>query len=176
MKIIIYGSQYGTAREYGEELSRRTGIMAVGYKDAVDIDKYDTIIYIGALYAGSVLGMKKTLKAISGDGEKKIIIATVGLADPEDEENRKMIMERIEKQLSGELYSQASIHFLRGGIDYSRLNLKHRTMMAFVHKRAKQLSEEDMTAETRAIVETYGRKVSYVDFDALGPIIDEING
>lgn len=174
MKIIIYGSQYGTTKQYAQELSKRTGIKAEEYSGIQDINQYDTIIYLGALYAGSVLGMKKTLNKISNPTNKKIIIATVGLADPNDVENRDNIRAGIERQLSEDIYNQASIHFLRGGIDYSLLNLKHKTMMAFVHKRLKGLKEEEKSAEAKAILETYGKKVYYMDFDALNPIIDEI--
>lgn len=174
MKIIIYGSQYGTTEQYAQELSKRTGIKAEEYTDIQDINQYDTIIYIGALYAGSVLGMKKTLNKISNPANKKIIIATVGLADPNDKDNMDNIRAGIERQLSEDIFNQATIHFLRGGIDYSSLNLKHKTMMAFVHKRLKGLKEEEKNAEAKAILETYGKKVDYMDFDALNPIIDEI--
>lgn len=175
MKIIAYGSQYGTAKQYAEELSKKTDIKAEEYSKIQDINQYDTIVYVGALYAGSVLGMKKTLNKIEDASNKKIIIATVGLADPTDKGNIARIREGIRKQLSEEVYNQTDIYFLRGGIDYSILNLKHKTMMAFVHRKAKGLKEEEKTAEVKAILETYGKKVNYVDFNALNPIIDEIN-
>ena len=174
MKIIIYGSQYGTTRQYAQELSKRTGIEAEEYSDIKDINQYDTIIYLGALYAGSVMGMKKTLNKISNFNNKKIIIATVGLADPNDKQNTDNIRDGIKRQLSEDVYNCASIHFLRGGIDYNLLNLKHKTMMAFVHRRLKGSKEEKKTAEEKVILETYGKKVDYMDFDALNPIIDEI--
>ena len=174
MKIIIYGSEYGTTRQYAEELSKKTGIEAEEYTDVDDINQYDTIVYIGALYAGSVLGMKKTLNKISDVKDKKIIIATVGLADPNDEDNRDTIRANIKKQLPEDVFNQASIHFLRGGIDYSKLGIKHKTMMSFIHRKVKGLKEEEMNAEIKAVVETYGKTVDYMDFDTLNPIIDEI--
>ena len=174
MKIIIYGSQYGTTKQYAQELSKRTGIEAEEYANITDINQYDTIIYLGALYAGSVMGMKKTLDKISNSTNKKIIIATVGLADPNDKQNTDNIMEGIKRQLPEDVYNHTSIHFLRGGIDYDLLNLKHKTMMAFVHRRLKGSKDEKKTAEAKAILETYGKKVDYIDFDALNPIIDEI--
>ena len=118
--------------------------------------------------------MKKTLNKISDPTDKKIIIATVGLADPTDEGNRDRIKAGIKRQLSDEIYNKASIHFLRGGIDYSILNLKHKTMMAVAYRRLKGMKEEEKNAEMKAITETYGKKVNYIDFDTLNPIIDEI--
>ena len=174
MKIIIYASQYGTTKQYAQELSKKTGIKAEPYTKIKEINQYETIIYLGALYAGKVIGMKKTLNKIKDFHNKKIIIATVGLADPTDKDNTENIMKGIEKQLSDEIYNQTKIYFLRGGIDYSRLSFKHKNMMKFVYQRAKRMKEDEKTAEVKAILETYGKKVYYIDFDTLNPIIDEI--
>ena len=63
--IIIYGSQYGTTKRYAEYLSEMTGIEDVAFKEAKDIDRYDRVIFMGALYAGSVLGLKNTVSKMS---------------------------------------------------------------------------------------------------------------
>lgn len=52
MNIIIYGSQYGTTKKYADELAKRTGFEVKSYKYINDINNYETIIYLGALYAG----------------------------------------------------------------------------------------------------------------------------
>ncbi len=46
MKIIAYGSRYGTAKRYAEELARRTGIEAMNYEEIDDVNNYETISYI----------------------------------------------------------------------------------------------------------------------------------
>lgn len=174
MEIIIYGSQYGTAMQYTEELSKRTNIEFKRYDDVKDIEKYQTIIYIGALYAGGVLGMAKTFKRISNCENRKIIIATVGLADPMNDENTNNIKNSIKKQLSKETYEKADIYHLRGGIDYSKLNLKHKTMMSLLYKKVKSLPEEQKTAETKAMIETYNKQVNFVDLSCLQTIIEKL--
>lgn len=172
MKIIIYGSQYGTARKYAEELAKRINIEIKNYKDVTDIDQYNTVVYIGSLYAGGVLGMKKTLAKISQCQKKKIIIATVGLADPADTENTDKIKNSMKRQLSKKLYENAYIFHLRGGIDYSCLNFKHKTMMGLLYKKAVGLPEEKKTAEIKAMIETYNQKVNFVDFESLNRLTD----
>ena len=169
--IVIYGSQYGTARQYAEELARRTGIEARPYDAVGDINQYDTIAYVGALYAGGVLGMKKTFVRLSSCTGKAIVIATVGLADPTDSENVKNIEGNMRRQLPGEVFAAARIFHLRGGIDYSKLGFKHKTMMRLLCNKAKNLPEEKKNAEVRAMLEPYGKQVSFVDFDALEPLI-----
>jgi flavodoxin len=80
--IIVYGSCYGTTKRYAEELSKKTGIEAKPYEDIRDINSFDTIIYMGGLYAGGVCGMKKTMKKLGSISDKRVFIVTVGLADP----------------------------------------------------------------------------------------------
>ena len=172
MKIIIYGSQYGTTRKYADELAKRTNIECKSYEDVIDIDQYNTVIYIGGLYAGGVLGMKKTLAKISQCQNKKIIIVTVGLADPMDADNTDNIKSNMKRQLSKELYENAHIFHFRGGIDYSYLNFKHKTMMRLLYKKAVGLPEEKKTAEIKAMIETYNQKVDFVDFESLNQLID----
>ena len=53
--LIIYGSQYGSTKRYAEHLSETSGIEAVDYKHAKDIEGYDRIVFMGGLYAGGVL-------------------------------------------------------------------------------------------------------------------------
>ena len=173
-KIIIYGSCYGTTQKYAGELSARTGIRSVSYKDIKDIDPYQTVIYLGGLYAGGVEGMKKTLKNLTGISDKKIIIVTVGLADPADKQNTEHIRNNIRSQISPDIYEKVRIFHLRGGIDYSKLSLLHKTMMKMVYKKAVDVPEEEKTAEIRAMIETYNKQVDFVDLKSLDPVINEV--
>ena len=173
--IILYGSHYGTTKLYAEELSRRTNIEVSSFKTIKDINQYDTIIYLGGLYAGGVLGMAKTLKNLNDVSHKKIILVTVGLADSTDEVNKNNIRNNIKKQLKKEVFEKAKIFHLRGGIDYSKLNFGHKTMLRLLYNSIKNLPEEKQTAEDKAMIETYNKKVNFIDFSSLDDIIHEIS-
>lgn len=168
--IIIYGSYYGTTKKYAEELSRRTNIQAISFKEVKEINGYDKIIYLGGIYAGGVLGMAKTLRGLNNISNKTIIILTVGLADPKDKENINNIRNNVKKQLKKEVFEKAKIFHLRGEIDYSKLNFVHKTMMKLLYNSVKKLPEEKKTAEDRAMIDTYNQKVSFVDFSNLDEI------
>ena len=107
--IIIYGSYYGTTKQYAEELSKRTNIEAISFKNVKEINDYNNIIYLGGLYAGGVLGMSKTIKKLKNVPSKKIIIATVGLSDPTDEINKKNIKDNIKRQIPKKVFEKAKI-------------------------------------------------------------------
>ena len=173
--IIIYGFHYGTTKQYAEELSKRTNIKAISFKKFnQQINDYDNIIYLGALYASGVLGMSKTLKKLNNISNKKILIATVGLSDPTDEVNKNNIRNNIKNQIPKEVLEKAKIFHLRGGIDYSKLNFAHKTMMKLLYNAVKNLPNEKQTAEDRAMIETYNKKVNFIDFSSLDKITNEI--
>lgn len=172
--IIVYGSNYGTTKQYADELSRRTNMKVISFKKVnQQINDYDNIIYLGALYAGGVLGMSKTLKKLNNILNKKIIIVTVGLSDPTDEVNKNNIRNNIKNQISREVFEKAKIFHLRGGIDYSELNFAHKTMMKLLYNAVKNLPKEKLTAEDRAMIETYSKNVNFIDFSSLDEIISE---
>ena len=165
MQIIIYGSQYGTTKRYAEHLSEKTGIATVAFKETKDIDKYDQVIFMGALYAGSVLGLKKTVSKMSP--QQELIIVTVGLVDPTDPENIAYIRHSIKECVPEYFYDESRIFHLHGAIDYSHLSLKHRMMMAVIHSKISQMPEEKLNAEAKTILATYGKKEDFVDFKSL---------
>ena len=163
--IIIYGSQYGTTKRYADCFSEITGIETVSYQESKDIDRYDRIIFMGALYAGSVLGLKKTISKMSP--KQELVIVTVGLVDPIDPENIDYIRHSIKERIPADLYDETRIFHLRGAIDYSQLSLKHRMMMAVIHSKLSKMPEEKLNAEAKTILATYGKKEDFVDFKSL---------
>ena len=166
--LILYGSQYGTTKRYADELSRLTGLPAVSYEKAPDLAGCEQIVYLGGLYAGGVKGLKQTAKKFPAG--VRLILVTVGLADVQDEQNIENIRRSVRRQLPAEVLQNAALFHLRGGIDYSRLNLTHRTMMTLLYNHARKLPPEQQNAETRAMIDTFGTKVDFVDVAALGPV------
>ena len=172
--IILYGSQYGSTRRYAEKLSEQTGIPVVSYKDAPALSDKKTSVYLGGVYAGGVLGLVKTLRGFSLQTGQKLILVTVGLADPNDPDNRDNIRTFLQRQLPAELLGRATIYHLRGRIDYQKLSFGHRTVMKLLYQFLRRTPVEKQTAENRALVETYGKQVDFTDFSTLEPIIDDI--
>ena len=166
--LILYGSQYGTTKRYADELSRLTGLPALSYEKAADLAGCEQIVYLGGLYAGGVKGLKQTAKKFPAG--VRLILVTVGLADVQDEQNIENIRRSVRRQLPAEVLQNTAFFHLRGGIDYSRLNLTHRTMMTLLYNHARKLPPEQQNAETRAMIETFGTKVDFVDVAALGPV------
>ena len=123
---------------------------------------------MGALFAGSVLGLKKFSATVTS---QELIVITVGLVDTQDGENIRYIRNNIKSQIPAHLYDEDKIFHLRGAIDYSTMGMKHKLMMKFMHSKLSRMPEEELNAESRIILEIYGKKVDYVDFNTLQPIV-----
>ena len=169
--IIIYGSCYGTTKIYAEALAGRMGLESVPYDRMGDLGGYQKIIYLGGLYAGGVKGLAKTVKKINAAVCERFVVVTVGLADPEDEKNVRNIRTSAGKQIPEALREKTEFYHLRGGIDYTKLNFMHRTMMKLLYDQVKKKPLEDQDAETRAMIETYGQKVDFVDLGRLDELV-----
>lgn len=165
---IVYGSHYGTTERYAQELSRRVGIPAVDYRKMGEISSQDTAIYLGGLYAGGLVGLKKSLPKLKTAAN--LIVVTVGIADPEEEENVQHIRASVTKQLGEELTAKTTFIHLRGGIDYGKLNMLHRTMMRMLYSQIKKKPVDQLSEEDQELIATYGKKVDFTDLSSVEKI------
>ena len=122
----------------------------------------------------STFSKTSTVKKLKDIKSKKIIIATVGLADPKNEKNIKNIKNHMKKQLDEDIFKNAKIFHLRGAIDYSKLGFIYKTMMKALIIKIKRTSNDKKTSEDTMILETYNKKVDFVDLSSLNEILNEI--
>lgn len=168
--IIIYGSKYGSSRKYAVRLGELLDVDVVDYREVGDLTQEERIIYIGSLYAGGVQGLRRTLRRVGVLRSKQLFLVTVGLSDPTDPTNRTHIREESAKVVTREDCGSLTIYHLRGGIDYSRLSLKHRLMMSLLRAKVSRMEASERTAEDQLFLETYGETVDFVDLDTLLPL------
>jgi hypothetical protein len=71
----------------------------------------------------------------------------------------------------GSAIENVKVFFLRGVLDYGKLNFKHKTMMWMLVKYLKRKPEKDLPKDADQLISTYGRKVSFIDKDSLKPLI-----
>ena len=89
-----------------------------------------------------------------------------------DPHNVTYIRERLGKTLTPEILQHLKLFHLRGAIDYSKLNLMHRVMMAMRVRPLKKKEPALLTAEEHHMLDTYGKAVNFMERSAIDPIID----
>ena len=172
--VVIYDSKYGSTERYArwiaEELSCPLKKRAEAGKD--DLKNYDVIVYGGGLYAGGVSGIRLLTGSDKLLENKKVILFTCGLADPSDPENVKHIQESLGKVLTPDMMERFRIFHLRGGIDYGKLSLVHRSMMGMLVRMMKKKDPSELGEEDREILRTYGGTVDFVNLETARPVIE----
>ncbi|MFD6813625.1 hypothetical protein [Enteractinococcus coprophilus] len=81
------------------------------------------------------------------------------------------IRERLGQTLTLEILQHLKLFHLRGAIDYSKLNLMHRVMMAMRVRPLKKKDPTLLTAEERHMLDTDGKAVNFMERSAIDPII-----
>ena len=173
-KMIVYGSKYGASMRYAEALAEKTGIPCLDVRKVKTLEGCEAVVHIGGLYAGGVRGLSHTVKLLEKVPGVALTVITVGLADPDDEDNRRSIRESVKKQIPEAVMKKTKLFHLRGGIDYSRLSMVHRTMMKLLYSQLKKIPPEERGADARGLFETYGKKVDFVDLGRLEEIADNL--
>lgn len=176
--VVIYSSHYGYTKKYAEWIAEglKADLCEKSKVKPMDLTNYDVIIYGGGLYAGGVNGISLLTKNWDKIKNKKIIVFTVGLADPQKEENTASIYNSIGKVFSEDAKKHIKFFHFRGGIDYSKLSFIHKPMMAMLKKVINKKDESELTDEDKGLLETYGKKVDFTNKDSIAPLIEYVKG
>ncbi|EOS62089.1 hypothetical protein C815_00216 [Firmicutes bacterium M10-2] len=158
--MIVYGSQYGTAKWYAEKLGEKLG------EHVVSVESFhgakESVVFVSGLYAGGFKGAKKFQKRMN---DKTFALVSCGLADPKEEKTRREIERNARaafKNWDGPLFC------VRGAIDYKRLSVLHRVMMWMMKT---MIVKKGLEAESEGFLATYGSRVSFCSEDQLDPIV-----
>lgn len=167
---VIYASEYGSTEAYAEWLAEDLGVKAFPIKKVNPemLSDSDILIYGGGLYASGIKGLKDFKKKCGSFQNKKVIIFTVGLADPLETDYHEILKNNFTEE---ERKSFKFFH-LRGAIDYKKLSLPHRAMMAMMMKMLK--SKPESVQENAEFLESYGKKTDFKDRSSLAPVLEYI--
>jgi len=166
-QIIIYASKYGSAKQYALELSKRTNIEVISYKEIKTLEDYDVIIYIGSVYASHVRGLKETLKKFKIKSSQKFIVVTVGLTDPNDLESMNKFYQSLKTQISEKLFNDCKIVNLQGALRFNDLNFFFRFIIKRVFKSAEK---KNQSTEMTQLMNNENKEINYMDFNTLDKV------
>lgn len=169
---VVYKSIYGHTRKYAEWISDALQGDLYDLEDFKPdhIARYDTIIYGGGLYAGGILGHSFIVQEFERLREKNLVLFTVGLAATED---RSIFAPLLHKNFSGEILETIQIFHLRGGIEYNKLGLRHKTMMAMLKAKVCR-NKSGRTEEEALMLSTYGDSIDFSDQKSITPLTDHV--
>jgi len=171
--IVIYKSKTGFTRKYAEWIAEDLSA------DTFDISKvtiniltaYDTIIYGGSLYAVGIIGVKLITQNIDKLKDKKIVVFATG-ASPSREDG---INEVIDKNFTQEQQKYIKFFYLRGGFNYSKLNLFDKFLMTLLKWKMKNKKQEELSSDEIGMLAIYDKPVDFTEKKNIDRIITYVN-
>ena len=171
--IVIYSSKYGHTKKYAQWLAEELNadICEAKNLNADTLEDYAVILFGSGLYAGKNKAALLIVNYFEQIKDKKVVLFTCGLADVSNETNIININQALDKVITPEIRNKIAIFHVQGGIDYANLNFLHKTMMKMLYAKISKKPENELTAEDKEFLATYGQKIDVSDKKMLEPII-----
>ena len=171
--LVMYSSKYGSTKKYAEWIASELngGIYSIKDVKQNTLENYNTIILGSGLYAGTIKGINIILDNYEKLKDKKLVLFTCGLADYSKTEHVEAINKRLEKIIPVNIKENIKVFYLRGGINYKELSLKHRIMMWVMKTIIVKKGIETLNEEDKEFIETYGQSIDFSNKDSIMEII-----
>ncbi len=171
---VVYKSNYGSTKKYAEWIAKalEADLFDAAKVRVQDVIESDTVILGGGLYASGILGSDFITKNYASLKDKKLVVFTVGLANPKLTDYSAII----EKNFQPEIRSAIRIFHFRGAIDYKNINFKHRTMMSLLVKKVSKIDKANRDDEINQMLDTYGKTVDFTDESSISELIGYCRG
>lgn len=167
---VVYKTVSGFTKRYAKWIAEETGgdLYRLGNVSIKKLKEYDTLIYGGSLHAVGISGVsfiKKNLHQLEG---KKIIVFSVG-ASP----FKKSVIDELRNRNFADVpENRISLFYLRGGFDFSRLNILNKiimTLFKWMLNRKKQRS-----ADEKGMLKAFEHPVDFTRKENLKPLLESI--
>ena len=179
--LVLYYSKHGTTKQYAEWIASELNGDICRLRDVRQdtLGNYDVIVIGSGLYAGSIKGLDIIRRNHDKLKGRKLAIFTCGLSDFSKAANVKVIAARIDAAIPENIRGDTKTFFLRGGINYERLNFIDRILMAFMKMEClREVKKEGDNAsdDTKLFLATYGKIVDFTDRNSIMEIVEYCNG
>lgn len=174
MSLIVYASKKGTSKKYAILLSELTGVNAVDVNTLKYAHPYETIVFIGPMYAGNVHGLKQLNKIIPLNECHRVICGIVGANNPTHPEVVSEVNAAVHKLLPDGT-KNVSVHLLRGDYKHSKLSFTEKLIMFGLKKGVDFTPPDKVPSYTKEMLSFLNKDVSFFDSKYLNPIIEELN-
>jgi len=170
--IILYQSKYGATKKYADWLVEMTGYDCAETPQATadDMDRYETILLCGGIYASGIAGSSFLKKNWNRLKDKKIAVLCVG-ASPYDD----VALKEIKAHNFKDDLKQIPLFYGRGAWDESRMTFKDRTLCRLLQKSVAKKDPSTYEPWMKALMCAAGQSCDWTDKKYLIPIQDYLD-
>ncbi len=171
--VVIYKSKTGFTKKYAEWIAEELSadIFNASKVNINTLNKYDTIIYGGSLYAVGIIGIGLIKKNINKIKDKRLVVFATGASPLRD----NVINEVINKNFTVDEQKYIKFFYLRGGFNYNKLNSFDKFLMTLLKLKMKNKKQEDLSADEKGMLAIYDKPVDFTDKKNIAKIIAYVN-
>lgn len=168
--IVVYKTKYGSTKTYAEWIAEELGCEVVDAKNIKidDLQKYDTIIYGGGLYAEVINGVILLTKNMDKLEGKKLVVFSTGITPLKYKEYYDKLV--IEKNFTSEMLEKIKIYNFMGKMIIDELSLVHRSAL----KTLKQImiNKKNPSDMEKLLIELCDTSGDFTDKEAIKDLIE----
>lgn len=171
--VVIYKSKTGYTKKYAEWIAEALSadIFEVANVEVNILTKYDAIVYGGSLYVSGIIGVKLITENIDKLKDKKLAVFATG-ASPSRAE---VITEVLNKNFTQEQQKYIRFFYLRGGFNYSKLNLVDKFLMTLLKLKIKGKKKEELSSDEIGMLAVYDKPVDFTMQNRIDEIVTYVN-
>lgn len=167
--LVIYKSKYGSTKKYAEWIAEELGCEAIDAKGVKpsDLEKYDTIVYGGGLYAETINGVSLITKNIDKLRDKRIAVYTTGLTPTDCRDYYDKLV--FEKNFKFGIPQNVKVFNFMGKMIVSELSVVHRTAIKMLKK--VMSDKENPTEMEKLLVDLCDKDGDFSDRNAISNLV-----
>lgn len=170
--IIIYQSKYGATKKYVNWLIEETKFDCIETPNVKvkDIEKYNTIILCGGIYASGIAGLSFFRKNYDVLKNKKLVIFCVGASPFEEQAFKELKVHNLKEDLKN-----IPTFYGRGAWDEENMTFKDRTLCKMLQKAIAKKDPNTYEPWMKALMSAVGEKCDWTNKEYLKPLLEHIN-
>ena len=168
--VVVYKSKYGSTKQYAEWIAEELGCEALDAKNVKidDLEKYDTIVYGGGLYAEVINGVILLTKNMDKLEGKRLIVYSTGITPLKYREYYDKLV--IEKNFKPEMLDKIKVYNFLGKMILDELTIVHRTALKTLKKIMQ--GKENPTEMEKLLVELCDANGDFSDREAIKELVE----
>lgn len=168
--IVVYKSKYGSTKKYADWIAEELGCEAIDAKSVKvsDIEKFDTIVYGGGLYAETINGVILITKNMDKLEGKKLIVYSTGITPLKYHDYYDKLV--LEKNFKPEIRDKIKVYNFMGKMIVDELTIVHKTAIKTLKKLMK--SKENLTDMEKLLIELCDANGDFTDREAIKDLVE----
>ena len=170
--LVCYKSVTGFTKKYAEMIAEELDCTLMDFKEVTveTVSQYDTVVYGGRCYAGTIDGLKKVKGLIAKCNVKNFVVFAVGATPNIAEET---IQEAWRRNLTPDELRSIPHFYMQGGLRYENMPLHEKLMMkAFAAvMKSKIKTKKDKAEEDQEFIRMISSSYDISEKEYIEPLV-----